>query len=112
MWLTRPFCGHFAGSWTRYLNTVADADPVQVPLSLLFFEFSGPCVNAPQLTVYDADVLVRRGVDGTASDNRPMRVVLDLQGCLQRSTEGLFRAQGIRIGWLQPWRRLGRRLAR
>jgi hypothetical protein len=32
-----------------------------------------------------------------------MRVGLDLQGCLQYSTEGLFCAQGIRIGWLQPW---------
>jgi hypothetical protein len=73
MWLTRPFCGHFAGSWTRYLNTVSDADPAQVPLSLLFFEFSDPCVNALQLHVYDADVLVSRGVDGTASDNRLMR---------------------------------------
>src|SRR5262245_23503790 len=25
----------------RYLNSVPDADPAQVPLSLLFFEFSG-----------------------------------------------------------------------
>src|SRR5215469_8834357 len=40
------------------------------PLSLLFFEFSGSCVNAVQLHVYDADVLVRRGVHRTASDNR------------------------------------------
>jgi len=37
---------------------------------LLFFEFSGPCVNAVQLHVYDAADLVRRSVDGTASDNR------------------------------------------
>jgi hypothetical protein len=37
---------------------------------LLFFEFNGFFVNAVQLHVYDADVLVRRGVQGTASDNR------------------------------------------
>jgi hypothetical protein len=42
--------------------------------------------------------------DGTATRTpADMRVGLDLQGCLQYSTEGLFCAQGIRIGWLQPW---------
>jgi len=44
-------------------NTSSAADPVQIPLSLLFFEFSGYCMNAVQLHVNAADVLVRRGVD-------------------------------------------------
>src|SRR5260221_6847571 len=44
----------FAASWTRYLNNVSDADPMQIPLSMLFFEFIGPCVNAVQLHVNDA----------------------------------------------------------
>ena len=54
----------FAASWMRYLDTVSAADAVQIPLSLLFFEFSGYCVKAVKLHVYAADVLVRRGVDG------------------------------------------------
>jgi hypothetical protein len=40
------------------------------PFSLLFLELSGYCANAAQLHVNAADVLVRRGIDGTASDNR------------------------------------------
>src|SRR5262249_61633235 len=40
------------------------------PLVVAVFEFIGPCVNALQLHVYDADVLVRRDVHRTASDNR------------------------------------------
>jgi hypothetical protein len=36
---------------------------MKVPLSLLFLELSGYYVNAVQLHVYAADVLVRCGVD-------------------------------------------------
>ena len=54
----------FAAWWTRYLNTVFAAEPVQCPLSLLFLELSGYCLNAVQLHVHAADVLVRFGVDG------------------------------------------------
>ena len=39
-------------------------------MSLLFFEFSVLSVNALQLHVNDADVLVRQGVLGRARDNR------------------------------------------
>ena len=35
----------------------------QIPLSLLFLELSGDCVNTVQLQVYAADVLVRPGVN-------------------------------------------------
>jgi hypothetical protein len=42
-WLTWAFCGHFAASWTHYLNEVYDATPVQTPLSLMFFEFRVSC---------------------------------------------------------------------
>jgi len=38
------------------MNNVSDADPAQVPLSLLVFECSGPCVNAVQRHVNDARV--------------------------------------------------------
>jgi len=58
------FCGLFTASWTRYLNSVSAAGPMQITLSLLFLELGGYCVNAVQLHVYAADVLVRRGVDG------------------------------------------------
>jgi hypothetical protein len=44
--------------------------PVQVPLSLLLLELIGHYVNAVQVHVNAADVLVRRGVDAAASDNR------------------------------------------
>jgi hypothetical protein len=54
----------FAAWWTHYLNTVSAAEPVQCPLSLLFLELSGYYMNAVQLHVYAADVLVRCGVDG------------------------------------------------
>ena len=57
----------FAAWWTRYLNSVSAADPVQIPLSLLFLELSGYYVNAVQLHVHAADVLVRRGVDRDGS---------------------------------------------
>ena len=36
--------------------------PVQIPLSLLFLELSGYYVNAVQLHVHAADVLVRCGI--------------------------------------------------
>jgi hypothetical protein len=52
----------FAAWWTRYLNSVSAADPAQIPLSLLFLELSGYYVNAVQLHVNAADVLVRRGI--------------------------------------------------
>jgi alpha-ketoglutarate-dependent taurine dioxygenase len=38
--------------------------PVQIPLSLPSLELSGYCLNAVQLHVNAADVLVRRGIDG------------------------------------------------
>jgi len=59
----RVFCVHFPAWWTHYLNSVSAADSMQIPLSLLFLELSGYCVNAVQLHVNAADVLVRRGVD-------------------------------------------------
>jgi hypothetical protein len=37
--------------------------PVHTPLSLLFLELNGYCVNAVQLHVNAADLLVRRGMD-------------------------------------------------
>ena len=46
-----------------YLHSVSAADPMQAPLSLLFFELSGYYVNAVRLHVYAADVLVGLGVD-------------------------------------------------
>jgi hypothetical protein len=52
----------FAAWWTHYLNNVSAADPVQTPLSLLFLEPSGYYMNAVQLHVHAADVLVRGGV--------------------------------------------------
>ena len=52
----------FAAWWTRYLNSVFAADPAQIPLSLLFLELSGYYMNAIQLHVYAAGVLVRCGV--------------------------------------------------
>ena len=36
---------------TTALNTVSAAEPVQCPLSLLFLELSGYCVNAVQLHI-------------------------------------------------------------
>jgi hypothetical protein len=52
----------FAAWWTRYLNSVSAADPVQIPLLLLFLELGGYYVNAIQLHVHAADVLVRCGI--------------------------------------------------
>ncbi len=52
----------FAAWWTRYLNRVFVADPVQIPLSLLFLALSGDYMNAIQLHVHAADVLVRCGI--------------------------------------------------
>ena len=46
----------------HFLNSVSAADPVQIPLSLLFFEFVGHHANAVQLHVYTAGALVRPGV--------------------------------------------------
>jgi hypothetical protein len=43
------------------------AGPVQIPLSLLFLELSGYYVNAVQLQVNAAHVLVRRGIDRDGS---------------------------------------------
>jgi hypothetical protein len=48
---------------THYLDSVSTTGSMQVPLSLLFLELSGYCVNAVRLHVYAADVLVRLGVD-------------------------------------------------
>jgi hypothetical protein len=64
------FCVLFAASWKRYLNTVSAAGLLQMPLSLLFLELNNYYVDTVKLHVYAAEVLVRRGVDGTASDNR------------------------------------------
>jgi hypothetical protein len=58
------FCVLLVESWTHYLNNVSAAEPVQIPLSLLVLELSGYCVNAVQLHVNAADVLVGRGVHG------------------------------------------------
>ena len=52
----------FAAWWTRYLNSVSAADPVQIPLSPLFLELISYYVNAVQLHVHAADVLVRCGI--------------------------------------------------
>jgi len=47
----------------HYLNSVSAAGAARPPLSLLFLELSGYCVNAVQLHVNAADVMVRRGID-------------------------------------------------
>ena len=52
----------FAAGWTRYLNSASAADSVQIPLLLMFLELGDYYVNAVQLHVHAADVLVRRGV--------------------------------------------------
>ena len=44
-------------------NTSSAAAPAQIPLSLLFSELIGYCVNAVRLHVTAADVLVSHGVD-------------------------------------------------
>ena len=54
---------HFPAWWMHYRHSVSAADRVQVPLSLLFLELIGYCLNALRLHVYAADVLVRLGVD-------------------------------------------------
>jgi hypothetical protein len=54
---------HFAACWTHYLNTVSAEGHPKIPLSLLFLELIGDCVNAIRLHVYAAGVLVRRGAD-------------------------------------------------
>ena len=51
----------------RYLHSVSAASPVQTSLSLLFLELSGYYVNAVQLHVNAADVLVRCGMDRDGS---------------------------------------------
>jgi hypothetical protein len=45
------------------MHSVSAAGPVQTPLSLLFLELNGCCLNAVRLHVYAADVLVKLGVD-------------------------------------------------
>ena len=57
----------FPARRTRYLDSVAAASLAQFPLSLLFLELIGYRVNAVQLHVNAADVLVRRGIDGDGS---------------------------------------------
>jgi hypothetical protein len=54
----------FPALWTHYLNSSSAAGPVQISLSLVVLELSDYCVNAVQLQVNAADVLVRHGVDG------------------------------------------------
>jgi len=61
------FYVHFPAWWTHYLDSVSAAGPVQVPLSLLFLELSGYDMNAIQLHVNAADVLVRPGIDRDGS---------------------------------------------
>ncbi len=58
---------HFLAWWTRYLDSVSAAGLAQIPLSLLLLELSGYCVNAIQLHVNAADVLVRPGIDRDGS---------------------------------------------
>jgi len=53
----------FPTSWMHYLNSVSAADLVRSPLSPLFFELNGYCLNVVQRHVYAADVLVSCGVD-------------------------------------------------
>ena len=57
----------FAVSWTLYLDSASAADPVQIPLSLVLFELIGYYVNAVQLHVHAANVLVRCGIDREGS---------------------------------------------
>jgi len=57
----------FSAWWTHYLDSVSAAGPVQVPLSLLFLELNGYCVNAVRRHVNAADVLVRPGIDRDGS---------------------------------------------
>ena len=57
----------FPAWWTRYLDSVSAARLVQVPLSLLFLELSGYCVNAVQRHVNAADIPVRGGIDRDGS---------------------------------------------
>ena len=51
----------------RYLDSVSAARLAQIPLSLLFLELNGYYVNAVQLHVNAADVLVRRCIDRDGS---------------------------------------------
>ena len=53
----------FPAWWTRYLNSVSAAGQAQISLSLLLLELIGYWMNAVQLHVNAADVLVRCGVD-------------------------------------------------
>ena len=53
------FCVLFAAWWTHYLHSVSAADSKQISLSLILFELSTYSVNAVQLHVHAADVLVR-----------------------------------------------------
>ena len=53
----------FPRRWTHYLHSVSAAEPLKIPLSLLFLELSGCNVSAVRLHVTAADALVRPGVD-------------------------------------------------
>ena len=64
----------------RYLNTVSAAGPAQIPLSLLFLELSGYCVNAVRLHAYAADVLV-----GLRRRQGGLQITADLVGNLTAS---------------------------
>lgn len=64
------FCMLFPAWRMHYLNSPSAASPVQIPLSLLFLELSGNCVNAVRRHVTAVGILVRSGEDGTTSDNR------------------------------------------
>jgi hypothetical protein len=61
----QAFCVLFAASWTRYLNHVSDAEPMQIPLSLLFFESSDDLQSVLQLHVNDAGALALQGFPET-----------------------------------------------
>ena len=61
----------FAAWWTHYLDSVSAADAVQIPLSLLFLEPSGYYVDAVQLHVHAAEVLVMCGVHREGSRYPP-----------------------------------------
>ena len=91
---------HFRAWWAHYLHSVSAADPVQVPLSLLFLELNGYYVNAVQLHVHAADVLVRRGVDGAG-----LQITADPYAGAVSGVATLTRAEGTI--WVAEHTRLG-----
>jgi len=58
---------HFLRGGRVNLDSVSAARLAQIPLSLPFLELSSYYVNAVQLHVHAADVLVRRGMDRDGS---------------------------------------------